>query len=93
MHSFHVFVFVKSSFDDVIIYESYNMNHFKVFGEFRTGKTQIAHTICVTSQIPGIGHQGGKVIFIDTENTFRPDRNRAHRTGTNLDWTGVDFGP
>ena len=52
----------------------------KVFGEFRTGKTQIAHTICVTSQIPGIGHQGGKVIFIDTENTFRPDRNRAHWT-------------
>ena len=59
---------------------AFHMTHFKVFGEFRTGKTQIAHTICVTSQIPGIGHQGGKVIFIDTENTFRPDRDRAHRT-------------
>ena len=70
------------------------LRHFKVFGEFRTGKTQIAHTICVTSQIPGIGHQGGKVIFIDTENTFRPDRDRAHRTRNNLidpnsDWESI----
>ena len=60
--------------------DSHSFTKNKVFGEFRTGKTQIAHTICVTSQIPGIGHQGGKVIFIDTENTFRPDRNRAPRT-------------
>ena len=63
-----------------------SMSITEVFGEFRTGKTQIAHTICVTSQIPGIGHQGGKVIFIDTENTFRPDRDRAHRTRSNPDW-------
>ena len=26
------------------------------FGEFRTGKTQIAHTLCVTAQMPGPGH-------------------------------------
>jgi len=60
-----------------------------VFGEFRTGKTQIAHTICVTSQIPGIGHQGGKVIFIDTENTFRPDRLRPIAERFNLDADAV----
>lgn len=62
-----------------------SMSITEVFGEFRTGKTQIAHTICVTSQIPGIGHQGGKVIFIDTENTFRPDRLRPIAERFNLD--------
>ena len=35
----------------------------EVFGEFRTGKTQIAHTLCVTTQMPGMGHSGGKVRF------------------------------
>ena len=24
----------------------------EVFGEFRTGKTQLAHTLCVTAQLP-----------------------------------------
>ena len=49
----------------------------EVFGEFRTGKTQLAHTLCVTTQLPGEnGFTGGKVIYIDTENTFRPDRLR-----------------
>ncbi|XP_039240821.1 meiotic recombination protein DMC1/LIM15 homolog isoform X3 [Pipra filicauda] len=45
--------------------------------EFRTGKTQLSHTLCVTAQLPGPnGYTGGKIIFIDTENTFRPDRLR-----------------
>ncbi|RZC37470.1 meiotic recombination protein DMC1/LIM15 -like [Asbolus verrucosus] len=53
----------------------------EVFGESRTGKTQIAHTLCVTAQIPSTGYSGGKVMFIDTEHTFRPERIRhiAHR--------------
>ena len=25
----------------------------EVFGEFRTGKTQLSHTLCVTTQLPG----------------------------------------
>ncbi|XP_032545068.1 meiotic recombination protein DMC1/LIM15 homolog isoform X1 [Chiroxiphia lanceolata] len=49
----------------------------EAFGEFRTGKTQLSHTLCVTAQLPGSnGYTGGKIIFIDTENTFRPDRLR-----------------
>ncbi|XP_023685658.1 meiotic recombination protein DMC1/LIM15 homolog isoform X2 [Paramormyrops kingsleyae] len=49
----------------------------EAFGEFRTGKTQLSHTLCVTTQLPGEkGYTGGKVIYIDTENTFRPDRLR-----------------
>lgn len=47
----------------------------EVFGEFRTGKTQLAHTLCVTAQLPKDMNGGnGKVVFIDTEGTFRPQR-------------------
>ncbi|KAJ3208060.1 Meiotic recombination protein dmc1 [Clydaea vesicula] len=48
----------------------------EAFGEFRTGKTQICHTLCVLAQLPS-SMGGGKVAFIDTEGTFRPDRIRA----------------
>ena len=51
------------------------------YGEFRTGKTQIAHQLCITAQLPR--EMGGlnvddkepiKVVYIDTEGTFRPER-------------------
>jgi meiotic recombination protein DMC1 len=53
-------------------------------GEFRTGKTQLAHTLCVTAQLPtSMGGGNGKAIFVDTEATFRPERIRpiAERFG------------
>ena len=47
----------------------------EAFGEFRTGKTQLAMTLCVTAQLPrSQGGGQGKVLYIDTENTFRPER-------------------
>ncbi|PRP80620.1 meiotic recombination protein dmc1 [Planoprotostelium fungivorum] len=47
----------------------------ELFGEFRTGKTQICHTLCITTQLPGsLGGGNGKVAYIDTEGTFRPER-------------------
>ena len=47
----------------------------EVFGEFRTGKTQLCHTLCVTCQMPvSDGGAEGKAIYIDTEGTFRPQR-------------------
>lgn len=47
----------------------------ELFGEFGSGKTQIAHQISVNVQLPiEKGGLGGKVIYIDTENTFRPER-------------------
>ncbi|KAL0699408.1 hypothetical protein Bca4012_055530 [Brassica carinata] len=47
----------------------------EAFGEFRSGKTQLAHTLCVTTQLPTNMKGGnGKVAYIDTEGTFRPDR-------------------
>lgn len=43
----------------------------EVFGEFRAGKSQLCHTLCVTAQMPiEMGGGCGKVAFIDTENTL-----------------------
>lgn len=40
----------------------------EAFGEFRTGKTQLAHTLCCTAQLSyALGGGQGKVIYIDTE--------------------------
>jgi len=47
----------------------------EIFGEFRTGKTQICHTLCATCQLSTAQGGGeGKAIYIDTEGTFRPER-------------------
>ncbi|CAH1978152.1 unnamed protein product [Acanthoscelides obtectus] len=47
----------------------------EIFGEFRTGKTQICHTLAVTCQLPiESGGGEGKCLYIDTEGTFRPER-------------------
>lgn len=47
----------------------------EVFGEFGSGKSQIAHQICVNVQLPPErGGLGGGAIYIDAENTFRPER-------------------
>jgi DNA repair protein RadA len=42
-------------------------------GEFGSGKSQICHTLCVTAA-KGTQGQINSIIFIDTENTFRPER-------------------
>lgn len=45
------------------------------YGEFGSGKTQIALQSSVNVQMPAKeGGFGGSVIWIDTENTFRPER-------------------
>jgi meiotic recombination protein DMC1 len=47
----------------------------EVFGEFRCGKTQLSHTMSVVAQLPkDMGGAEGKVAYIDTEGTFRPER-------------------
>eukprot|EP01040_Poterioochromonas_malhamensis_P002949 gene2949-3136_t len=47
----------------------------EIFGEFRTGKTQLCHTLCVTAQRPlDQGGAEGRVIYVDTEGTFRPQK-------------------
>ncbi len=45
------------------------------YGEFGSGKTQICHTLAVNVQLPEEqGGLGKGAIYIDTENTFSPDR-------------------
>lgn len=52
-----------------------SMSITEAFGEFRTGKTQLCLTLCVTAQlIETANGEKGKVAFIDTEGTFRPNR-------------------
>ena len=58
----------------------------EIYGEFRTGKTQICLTMCVTCQLSAeSGGASGKVAFIDTEGTFRPERIRPIAVRYNLD--------
>lgn len=47
----------------------------EIFGEFRTGKTQLCHQLAVTCQLPfDMGGGEGKCLYVDTEGTFRPER-------------------
>ena len=49
----------------------------ELYGEFRTGKTQLCHTLSVICQLPvSEGGAAGKALYIDTEGTFRPERLR-----------------
>ncbi|KAG0440847.1 Meiotic recombination protein DMC1/LIM15 like protein [Dictyocoela muelleri] len=64
-----------SDFDSILNGGIQTMSITEVFGEFRTGKTQICHTLCITTQLDiENGGCNGKVAYIDTEGTFRPDR-------------------
>lgn len=62
----------------------------EVFGEFGSGKSQISHELAVTVQLPP--EKGGldaECVFIDTENTFRPERIEQIANGFELDMEEV----
>ncbi|GMH41412.1 hypothetical protein BSKO_09322 [Bryopsis sp. KO-2023] len=62
----------------------------EMYGEFRSGKTQLCHTLCVTCQLPtGLGGGEGKALYIDTEGTFRPERLAQIAERYNLDANDV----
>jgi DNA repair protein RadA len=47
----------------------------ELYGEFGSGKSQIVHQMAVNVQLPEEeGGLNGSCVFIDTENTFRPER-------------------
>jgi DNA repair protein RadA len=47
----------------------------EICGEYGTGKTQLCHTACVMVQHDySNGGLNGNALYIDTENTFRPER-------------------
>lgn len=60
------------------------------FGEFGSGKTQIIHQLCVNVfRSPEDGGLSGHTVFIDTENTFRPERIVQMAEAYDLDPTKV----
>mgnify|MGYP000241802364 CR=1 FL=1 len=67
-----------SQFDEMLGGGVTSMSITEVFGEYRCGKTQLCHTLCVAAQLTkSLGGAEGKVAFIDTEGTFRPERIKA----------------
>ncbi|MEM4703147.1 MAG: DNA repair and recombination protein RadA [Candidatus Pacearchaeota archaeon] len=59
----------------------------EVYGAFGSGKSQIAHQIAVTAQLPiEKGGANGKVVWIDTESTFRPERIKQICAALGLDF-------
>lgn len=58
----------------------------EAFGEFGTGKSQLAHQLAVNVQLP-LEQKGlnGKAIFIDAEGTFRPERIKDMAVAAGLD--------
>ncbi|MFX1502496.1 MAG: DNA repair and recombination protein RadA, partial [Promethearchaeota archaeon] len=62
----------------------------ELFGEYRTGKTQIAHQLCVNVQLPyEEGGLEGGALYIDTEGTFRPERIIQMASAKDLDYNVV----
>ena len=58
----------------------------EVFGEFGSGKTQIGHQLAVNTLLPvDQGGLGGEVFYIDTEDTFRPERIAQMANGIGID--------
>jgi DNA repair protein RadA len=62
----------------------------EIYGEYGTGKTQICHTLCVVVNLdkPQGGLKSG-ALYIDTENTFRPERIVSIAQARNLDPDGI----
>ncbi len=58
----------------------------EVYGEFGSGKTQIGHQLAVNCSLPiAEGGLDGDVFYIDTEDTFRPERITQMARGQGLD--------
>jgi DNA repair protein RadA len=72
------------SLDDLMGGGLETMTITEFYGEFGTGKSQICHQLCINVQLPrGKGGLGGNALYIDTENSFRPERivQMAQKTG------------
>ena len=60
------------------------------YGEYRTGKTQIMHQLCVNVQLSKEeGGISGKALYIDSEGTFRPERLIQMAEAKGLDYREV----
>ena len=60
------------------------------YGEYRTGKTQLMHQLCVNVQLSKEeGGISGKALYIDSEGTFRPERLIQMAEAKGLDYREV----
>ena len=62
----------------------------ELYGEYRTGKTQLVHQLCVNVQL--LYEQGGlegNALYIDTEGTFRPERIIQMASALDLDYNEI----
>ncbi|MBS3148902.1 DNA repair and recombination protein RadA [Candidatus Woesearchaeota archaeon] len=58
----------------------------EAYGQYGSGKSQIAHSLAVRVQLPiNKGGAEGAAVYIDTEGTFRPERIRSIAEGCGLD--------
>lgn len=58
----------------------------EAYGQYGSGKSQLAHTLAVRVQLPlDKGGAAGAAVYIDTEGTFRPERIKAIAEGCGLD--------
>lgn len=72
------------AFDDLVGGGFETGTIFECFGEFGSGKTQLAHLLSVNVQKME-GEKEPSVVYIDTENTFRPERIMQFAKGAGLD--------
>tara|TARA_B100000401_G_scaffold410762_1_gene329091 strand:- start:107 stop:1108 length:1002 start_codon:yes stop_codon:yes gene_type:complete len=62
----------------------------EVYGEFGSGKTQVGHQLAVNTILTeNQGGLNGEVFYIDTEDTFRPERIAQMAEAVGLDPQGV----
>lgn len=58
----------------------------ELYGEYGSGKTQIAHQLAVSVQLPeDKGGLDSSAIYIDTESSFRPERIKQMAKGAEID--------
>jgi DNA repair protein RadA len=63
------------SIDDLLAGGIESQSITEVYGMFASGKSQWCFQLCVTTQLPKEkGGLAGSVLYIDTENSFRPER-------------------
>lgn len=64
----------------------------EMYGEFGSGKSQIVHQMAVNVQLSeDEGGLAGSAIYIDTENTFRPERIEQMVNGLGIDADPAQF--
>ena len=74
------------SIDDLLAGGFETQSLVEVYGEFGSGKTQIGHQLAVNCTMPiEQGGLDGDVFYIDTEDTFRPERITQMARGHGLD--------